>query len=325
MALEAGVSPATVSRVINSSARVSEEHREAVQAAIARLGYVPNQSARGLVTRRTSALALVVRETLSFGVSDPYVSATMIAASQSLIGTGIHLVVLAARDDAEQQSVADYVVSGHFDGVLLVSVHDGDPLPERLLHAGVPFVFCGASAVVLPGVCSVDCDNPGGGRLVAERFLAAGRRRVVAIGGPTDMPASAGRIAGLQAGLEAGGAQLLDLAHGAWTRTSGEQAMHELLLRQPDLDAVFVASDAMAVGALRALAKAERRVPRDVAVIGFDDVELAEYAAPPLTTVRQPIAEQAQRAVEALLHQLRTGEPAAPVVLPTELVLRVSA
>ncbi|RZS91092.1 LacI family transcriptional regulator [Motilibacter rhizosphaerae] len=325
VAAAAGVSPATVSRVVNSSAPVSPEHRAAVEAAIARLGYVPNRTARSLATRSTGALALVVREAVEFGVSDPYLSTFLISASSALAGSGLHLVVMAASDDAEHETVGAYVRSGHVDGALLVSVHAGDPLPGQLLAAGIPFVFGGRPPMELPDeVCVVDTDNLGGGRLAAQRLLSTGRSRVTAISGPVDMTAAADRVEGLRRGLDEAGVPLLGLAHGAWTRSSGEQAMTTLLADHPDLDAVFVASDTMAVGALKALSAAGRRVPDDVAVIGFDDVEVAAYATPPLTTVRQPTAEQARCAIEALVAHVRDGQAPPSVVLPTELVVRQS-
>ena len=324
VAAAAGVSPSTVSRVVNRSAPVSEEHRVRVEEVVARLGYVPNRAARSLVTRRTGAIALVVRETVEFGVTDPYLSGMAVMASHALSGTGNHLVLMVARDDEEHRSVGNYVRSGHVDGVILVSGHVGDPLPRQLLAARVPLVIGGRPPDPLEGACWVDVDNVGGGRLAAERLLASARRCVAAVSGPVDMSAAVDRLAGFRSVLAGAGLDQSLVAHGTFTRASGEQAMTELLAREPGIDGVFAASDVTAVGAIRALTAAGRRVPEDVAVIGFDDVELARYTTPPLTTVRQPSAEQARVMVESLLAQLR-GEPTpAPVVLPTELVVRSS-
>jgi DNA-binding LacI/PurR family transcriptional regulator len=247
-----------------------------------------------------------------------------VTASRALSGTGHHLVLMVAQDDEDHRSVGDYVRSGHVDGVILVSGHRGDPLPEQLLAAHVPLVVGGRPPDPLVGACWVDADNVGGGRLAARRLLEGGRRKLAAISGPPDMTAAADRLGGFRDELGAAGADAGLVAYGTFTRTSGERAMRELLERAPDIDAVFAGSDVTAVGALRALADAGRRVPGDVAVVGFDDVELARFTDPPLTTIRQPSGEQARVLVSALLAQVR-GEPTpAPVVLPTELVVRAS-
>jgi DNA-binding LacI/PurR family transcriptional regulator len=318
------VSPSTVSRVVNRSAPVSEDHRARVEAAVESLGYVPNRAAQSLVTRRTGAVALVVREPVEFGVSDPYLSGMAVMASRALAGTGHHLVLMVAQNDDDHRSVGDYVRSGHVDGVILVSAHLGDPLPRQLLAAHVPLVVGGRPPDPLPGACWVDADNVGGGRVAAHRLLDGGRRVLAAISGPRDMTAAADRLTGFREVVVEAGADRGLVAHGTFTRTSGERAMRELLERQPDLDGVFAGSDVTAVGAMRALADAGRGVPDDVAVVGFDDVELARFTDPPLTTIRQPSAEQARVMVAALLAQIR-GEPTpAPVILPTELVVRGS-
>lgn len=321
----AGVSPATVSRVVNSSAPVSDAHRDAVEAAVARLGYVPNRAARSLVTRRTGAIALVVRETVEFGVGDPYLASFMIAASQCLSGTGVHLVVMVAQDDTEHEEVGDYVRAGHVDGAILLSMHAGDTLPGLLLASGVPLVVAGRPPFALPGVCYVDADNAAGGRLAVERLLADGRQRVAAVSGPADMPAAQDRLAGFRQVLSAAGRGAGLVAYGSFTRASGEAAMRELLERDPRIDAVFAASDVMALGVQRALKAVGRSMPSDVAVVGFDDIELAQYGSPPLTTVRQPCALMARIAVESLLAMVDGGPTPAPIMLPTELVVRESA
>ncbi|RKS80559.1 DNA-binding LacI/PurR family transcriptional regulator [Motilibacter peucedani] len=320
----AGVSSATVSRVVNGSSKVSDSHRAAVESAVATLGYVPNRAARTLVTRRTGAVALVVREAVEFGVSDPYLGNFMVAASQSLTGSGIHLVVMVAQDDAEHEAVADYVRAGHVDGVVAISLHDGDPLPEQLSRARIPFVVGGRPPRELPGCCFVDVDNRGGGALAAQRLLDDGRRVIAAVSGPVDMTAAVDRLSGFRGVLRQAGRDTGLVAYGSFTRASGERAMAELLEREPGIDAVFAASDVMALGVQRALLSTGRSVPGDVAVIGFDDIDLAQYGTPPLTTVRQPASAQARLAVESLLVQLHGGDVPEPVTLPTELVVRES-
>lgn len=325
VAAEAGVSRATVSRVINGSPKVSPEVKVAVESAIALLGYVPNRAARSLAMRRTDSIALVLREPDATVLNDPYLGNIIIATSQTLIGTGVQLVLVNAQNTAEHSQLADYVRSGHVDGVLLASMHDDDPLPRILLEAGIPTVVGGRPARSLPGLSYVDVDNVGGAQLAAERLLAAGRTRIATITGPQDMTAGIDRLEGYRRALAAAGHRSDRVAYGDFTRESGQQAMAELLARHPDLDAVFAANDLMAVGALRSLRDAGRRVPADVSVVGYDDIDMARHTEPPLTTIHQPIVDQARTMTELLLTQIGGDPVADPVVLPTELVERESA
>lgn len=325
VAAEAGVSRATVSRVINGSPRVSPEVKVAVESAIALLGYVPNRAARSLAMRRTDSIALVMREPDATVLADPYLGNVIIATSQALIGTGVQLVLVNAQNNAEHAQLADYVRSGHVDGVLLASMHGDDPLPRILLEAGIPTVIGGRPPTPLPGLSYVDVDNVGGAQLAAERLISAGRKRIATITGPQDMTAGADRLAGYQRALAAAGRRADRIAHGDFTRESGQQAMAELIARYPDLDAVFVANDLMAMGALRALRDSGRRVPADVSVVGYDDIEMARHTEPPLTTIHQPIIDQARTMTELLLTQIGGHPVGEPVVLPTELVERSSA
>jgi len=324
VAAEAGVSRATVSRVINGSPRVSPEVKVAVESAIALLGYVPNRAARSLAMRRTDSIALVMREPDATVLNDPYLGNIIIATSQTLIGTGVQLVLVNAQNTAEHAQLADYVRSGHVDGVLLASMHDDDPLPRILLDAGIPTVVGGRPSRHLPGLSYVDVDNVGGAQLAAERLLSAGRRRIATITGPQDMTAGLDRLNGYRRALSAAGLAAERVAYGDFTRESGQLAMSELLDRHPDLDAVFVANDLMAIGALRSLRDAGRRVPTDVSVVGYDDIDMAKHTEPPLTTIHQPIIDQARTMTELLLTQIGGDPVTDPVVLPTELVERES-
>jgi DNA-binding LacI/PurR family transcriptional regulator len=320
----AGVSAATVSRVLNGSARVSPPVRAAVQSAVEYLGYVPNKAARSLVTRRSDSVALVVREPLEFGVTDPYLSKMIVASSQSAVRTGRQLVVLIAQDDEAHDCVADHVKACHIDGVVLSSVHADDPLPQQLHRAGIPLVICGRPAPHLHGFCSVDVDNLRGGRMATRRLLETGRRTIATITGPTDMTVCLDRLQGFRETLYEAGRTPEFVAHGDFTRQSGERAMRDLLQREPGLDGVFVASDLMALGAIRVLRSAGRRIPEDVAVVGFDDIELSQHTDPPLTTVRQPVAEQAAMLMDCLVHQIVDGTPVGPRILAPDLVVRQS-
>ncbi|MEP6649042.1 MAG: substrate-binding domain-containing protein [Lapillicoccus sp.] len=248
----------------------------------------------------------------------------VVALSHALSDVDLQLVVLMAAGGEADSRVIAYTRS-HVDGVFLISVHDRDELPSRLAEWGVPLVIGGRTIQELPGATSVDVDNVAGAGLAARRLLDQGRQRLGIITGPVDTCSSNDREAGFRRVLDAGGFPLQPVAHGDWTAASGERAMRELLDAAPDLDGVFAASDLMALGALHAAAQAGRQVPADVAVIGFDDIDMAAHSSPPLTTVRQPSTRQARRMVEVLVDKIAGHETPASIVLDVELVGRDSA
>jgi DNA-binding LacI/PurR family transcriptional regulator len=329
----AGVSRATVSRVVNGSPKVSPVVRAQVERAVAELGYVPNRAARSLVTRRADSVALVVSEPHARFFSEPFFAGMVRGVSAVLAETGVQLVLLVAQDVPDRGRLERYVVSGHADGVLLASLHGDDPLPGTLERAGVPAVLVGRPAGVVPrsnGTASasyVDADNRGGAGLAVDHLAMRGRRRIATITGPLDMGVGLDRLEGYRDGLAAAGlAGSGDLVEpGDFTEESGATAMARLLTRPGDpVDAVFAASDLMAAGALRALRAAGRRVPEDVAVVGFEDSAVARYAQPPLTTVRQPIEEMGRQATRLLLAQIAGEAGGMHLILETELVVRSS-
>ncbi len=328
VARRAGVSRATVSRVVNGSTTVAATIRDAVNQAVEELGYVPNQAARSLVTQRTESIALILPETANRVFSDDlFFPAIIRGVSSELEAADKQLVLMMAGSSASHGRVERYAMAGHVDGVMFASMHGADPLPGVLSRLRIP-VVCSGRPLTPPGapaVPYVDVDHIGGVASAVRHLLRLGRRRIATVAGPQDMVAGVDRLAGYRTALgEAGLPELVEA--GDFTRESGVRAMRRLLAADPGLDAVFVASDMMAHGALHALHEAGRRVPEDVAVIGFDDVEISRFSDPPLTTVRQPIVEMGRtmaRQVLALVEE-RADVPIA-VVLPTELVVRASA
>jgi DNA-binding LacI/PurR family transcriptional regulator len=323
VAARAGVSRATASRVVNGSTTVNAQIRDAVLRAIDELGYVPNSAARSLVTQRTDSIGLVVSEPATRVFSDdPFFSIVVRTVSQELENAGKQLVLMLASSAAGHARVERYVAGGHVDGVILLSLHGSDPLPAALSRTSVPVISHGRPiSTVRPPYC--DCDNVGGARAAVEHLVKQARRRIATITGPPDMTAALDRLAGYREVISGTDRRSL-VAMGDFTRESGAAAMRQLLADDPDLDAVFAASDLMAIGAMRTLRKAGRRVPDDVAIVGFDDIEAARFTDPPLTTVRQPIAEVAQEIVRFLLAP-KAERPREPVILPTELIIRDSA
>ena len=244
-------------------------------------------------------------------------------AAQELEAADKQLVLMLAGSPAGHDRVERYTTGRHVDGVLFASLHGEDPLPGRLARLGIP-VVCSGRPLDGADVPYVDVDHVGGVTEAVRHLIRNGRRRIATIAGPQDMVAGIERYVGYRDTVAAAGLPEM-VAYGDFTRESGATAMRQLLAAHPDLDAVFAASDLMAHAALRTLREAGRRVPDDVAVIGFDDIETAAYTEPPLTTVRQPIVELGRQMTRLLL-ALAAGEPVErAVVLPTELVVRQSA
>jgi DNA-binding LacI/PurR family transcriptional regulator len=323
VAARAGVSRATASRVVNGQTTVAPHIRDAVLRAIDELGYVPNSAARSLVTQRTDSIALVISEpgTRVFS-DDPWFSMAIRSASMELEEANKQVVLMMAANARSHARVERYIAGGHVDGVMLISMHNADPLPAALSRLRVPVVSYGRPAVPVD-MPYVDNDNVGGAEAGVRHLVESGRRRIATIAGPQDMSAGQDRLTGYRNVLRDSDLRSI-VAVGDFTRESGAVAMRQLLGDDPSLDAVFVANDLMAIGALQSLRQAGRRVPDDVAVVGFDDIEAAKYTEPPLTTLRHPVIEQAAAMVRLLLGMFEGG-PADSVVLPTELVLRESA
>ncbi|GAA2632932.1 LacI family DNA-binding transcriptional regulator [Streptomyces axinellae] len=345
VAAHAGVSRATVSRVVNGGPGVRAEVRERVRASVQALGYAPNFAARSLVTRRTGAVAVVIAEPESRVFSDPFFSRQLRGIGRELACHDTQLLLMLQERAEDHERISRYLAGGHVDGVLMFSLHGQGPPPgAQALAAGLPTVFGGRpgwpGAAEDPGLLYVDADNRGGARLATEHLLGLGRRRPAALTGPLDQTSALDRLHGFQDALTAAGLapSRAPTAGGSFTAEGGERAMAQLLEHEPGLDAVFAGSDLMAVGALRALRAAGRRVPEDVAVVGFDDLESASWADPPLTTVRQDVEGMGRIMARLLLRQIgdvpadggrgvtaRTEEPASPVITEARLVVRASA
>lgn len=323
----AGVGRATVSRVINGASNVSPATKAAVERAIEELGYSPNQAARSLVTRQTNTVALVVSEPEDRIWDEPYFPRVIRGISAALNETGYQMMLTITRTAADQRRLEAYLTGRHVDGVLLISLHGNDPLPARLEEHGVPTVLGGAPVGVTPVAC-VDADNQGGARAAVEHLLERGRTRVATIAGPQDMRVGVDRLTGYRAALEDAGVRVPKkmITYGDFSAASGLPAMRQLLRAVPDVDAVFAASDPMAIGAMRALREAGKRVPQDVAVVGFDDSLAALHTDPPLTTVHQPVEAMGKAMAQVLVQRIRGEEvPVRLMVLDTDLVVRESS
>lgn len=333
VAARAGVGRGTVSRVINGSPRVSDATRAAVQAAVAELGYVPNTAARALAANRTDAIALVVPEPETRFFAEPYFSDMLRGVGAELTDTEMQLLLIFAGGDRERRRLAQYLAAHRVDGVLLVSVHADDPLPDLVAQLEIPAVISGPRSAA-EALTSVDSDNYGGARSAVEHLLSRGRRRIAHITGHMDVYGAQRRVDGYRDALgDAGlGVDEILLEQGDFTEEGGRRAMTRLLERAPGLDAVFAGSDVTAAGARQVLRASGRRIPDDVALVGYDDSAIARHMDPPLTSVRQPIEEMGRAMIDLLLTEIADRRPAgaaAPerrhAVLPTELVVRTSS
>lgn len=328
VAAYAGVSRSTASRALNDDAYVSSRSKEKVLGAAQELGYSPNHAARSLVTKRTGAVAVVLSEPEANVLDDPYFATVMHGAFRELSAAGVQMLLMFVDNRDDVPRTIRFLEGGHADGALVFAPHKGDPLPTALRLLRVPVVYGGRPGTGRRGVHTVDFDNRGGARLAVEHLHGTGRRRIATVTGMLDHPAAADRLEGWRAAMLAAGLTPDGLSEaGDFTMVSGERATERLLARRPDLDAVFAASDLMAAGALRALRAAGRRVPEDVAVVGFDDnPTLAPAMSPPLTTIHQDPREQIRQMVRKLM-ALLAGEPVRPetTMLPVTLAVRDSA
>lgn len=323
VAKAAGVSYATVSRVMNGANWVSPQARSAVEEAIRTTGYKVNAHARSLATGRTDSVAFLLTEEYQLLFADPTFSLLLRDIAEAMAEHSMTLVLLVAGTQRERESVERYLSAGHVDGVMLISSHEQDPLLPSLLDHKLPLVACGLPLGHETAVSSVSVDESGSASTMTEYLLGRGHRRIAMIAGPPDTPGGHFRLEGFR---EAMGDHFDPelVVQGDYSRASGRRAMGELLASGRDFDAVFAANDLMAVGAIGALDAAGVAVPADVAVAGFDDSGLAARNHPPLTTMRQPWKTLSQQMVEVLVALIRGGE-LRHVTLPTELVVRESA
>ncbi len=323
VAAAAGVSRSTVSRVVNGSTAVSPAALEAVQRAISDLNYVPNRAARSLASRATMAIALVVPEDTTRFFGDPFFALIVSGIHARLSRSEYVLNLIIASDDPRDKTAA-YVRSGAVDGAIVVSHHTSDMFIDRIA-AAVPVVYGGRPVRERERDYYVDVDNLAGARAATEYLVGKGHTRIATITGPLTMPAGVDRLEGYREALAAAGLTEGPIEDGDFTADGGARAMQRIIASGEEIDAVFVASDLMARGALATLGPAGIRVPDDLAIMGFDDSPVATSVTPQLTTMRQPSYAQGERMADILLTILSGGQAPHVTVLDTDLVVRASA
>lgn len=316
----AGVSRGTASRVINNEPYVSASARAAVLKAVRELGYVPNQAARSLVTRKHETVALVVSGDDLHLCDDPFFAEVILGINTVLGETDLEMMLLLGATSKARERLRRRLKSGQLDGVMLLALQGADPLCQLVKQSGAPTVYGGRALSGDPPYF-VDADNRGGAREAVEHLISSGRKRIGIITGPMAKEVSHARLNGC---LDAMNGEQPLIEHSDFLETGGAQAMERLLEADPEIDAVFAHSDSMAAGALRILRNHGRRVPEEVAVVGFDDLPWARHTAPPLTTVHQPIRALGAEMARMLIALLRGDKPSS-LILPTRLVVRGSA
>lgn len=323
VAQAAGVAVSTVSRMLNKSGPVSAKTRHKVEQAAIELGYIPHAGARSLITSRTLTIGVLLPD-----LYGEFYSEVIRGIDQTAQRQHYHVLVSSSHNERREIQQALRLMHGRVDGLILMApALDGKELCAQI-HADLPVVLLNSA----PGNMRCDAltmDNYGGAYAVVKHFLEMGHRRIAMVKGPESNFDSQERLRGYRAALGQLGPGIDESLEipGDFTQSAGYRAVQILLQSPEPPTALFAANDAMAVGALRALREAEKRVPDDVAVAGFDDVPTVRYFNPPLTSVHVPIARMGALAVERLLDAITLGVVHQPqqIVVPTTLIVRESS
>lgn len=319
-----GVSRSTVSLVINRDARISPATRQRVQRVITRAGFEPNALARGLARRRPELVAVVMPRISSHLFSDVYFSEALSGISDELVRRGRRMLIEIARSSRNEENRCLKLFREHLiEGMLVIGTLRTDPWVHELVRSGKPVLLVNSA---VPRGVSILADNFNGTRALIARLAALGHRKIGYIRGLESTTVGLERSRGFRAGMHEAGLRVETrwVASGDFSESSGREAMLQLLRRSSLPTAVFAANDVMAVGALSVLRERGVAVPEEMTVVGADDVRLAAYVTPPLTTLRQPMYEIGRLATQCLLEWTEGARPKSAVV-PTEVVMRASA
>lgn len=320
----AGVSKSTVSRALSDNPLISEETRNRIQAIARAHNFQINQPARSLSMKQTHTIAFVTHGYYEqMGVEDLFLLEMLGAISMALARVHYDLLMVNV-DPYATDWISDYLDSGKVDGFILMTSTRKQQHITQLIAVQAPFIAWGVPTSGC-NYCTVTGDNISGGRLAAEYLLSLGKKKIAFLGGPAEEQEVRLRYQGFESALQAAGLDLEPnlVVHGYFSSEEGSRMMHKLLDQEPDLDAVFANSDLMAIGAINAIHERGKQVPADISVIGYDDISLAHYSNPPLTTIRQNIPESGRLLVQNLIQFLETGI-VTNVVAPVNLVVRDS-
>lgn len=319
VAEEAGVSPSTVSRILNGTAVVSEAKKIAVDQAVAKLGFVPNPMARGLAGGRTLSIGVVTQ-----AIDSPFYGASLRGIEDALDPAGYSPLFVSGHWDAATESrCIDILLSRRVDGIIVLTGRLTDAA-LKIVAKRVPVVVTGRSTKG-PGLFSLNFDNLEGGRLATRHLVDSGHRKIAFIAGDPRHPDATQRLSGYRTALEQAGISFKSelVVQGEYNEVSGVEAVSTLMAARQKFTAIFAANDQMAIGAAHGLQRHGMRVPEDVSLVGFDDLPTSLYALPPLTTVHQPAYDMGRLAAEAVL-QLLDGVKPTQTVPPPRLIVRDS-
>ncbi|MFM1783904.1 MAG: hypothetical protein RLZZ579_181 [Actinomycetota bacterium] len=324
IASKAGVSRATVSRVMNGDDRVNSERAKAVLEAAQNLGYRTNRAARALSTGRTGLIAVVIDDDPT-ALSDPFWGVVLAGISRVFMANDLHSLLMVSTLESADSPIAHYLEGGEVDGAIFLQVHK-DAVVNHLHDKGLPVVIIGRPVDPNSKIPYIDTDNRAGAQLATNHLFSRGCRKVATLTG--DIYASAGvdRLEGYKAAHIDANREINEelIAHCDWSFESAKIMTLRLLSRHPDLDGIFAANDTMALGAMAAVQERGRLVPDQIAIIGFDDTLMAQTHRPGLSTIRQDIVGLGAAAAETMIARLQDLE-IEPRMLPTDLVVRESA
>jgi LacI family transcriptional regulator len=301
----AGVSPSTVSRILNGTAVVSGLKKKAVDDAIAKLGFVPNPVARGLAGGRTFSVGVITQ-----AIDSPFYGAALRGIEDELDPVGYSALFVSGHWNAAVEArCVDVLRSRRVDGIIVLTGRLTDQA-LRTCAKNIPVVVTGRT-LQAPGLAALNFNNFAGGQLATRHLIELGHRQIAFISGDSEQPDGVERLRGYRAALEAAGIAYDPalVVPGAFTEASGVLAVDRLLEARQRFTAIFAANDQMAFGAGLALYRHSIRVPQDVSLVGFDDLLTSLHVIPPLTTVHQSAYEQGRVAAAAMLQLLAGGKP----------------
>jgi LacI family transcriptional regulator len=312
----AGVSPSTVSRILNGTAVVSAAKKAAVDQAVAKLGFVPNPMARGLAGGRSLSIGVVTQ-----AIDSPFYGASLRGIEDALDPAGYSPLFVSGHWDAQTESrCIDILLSRRVDGIIVLTGRLTDAALKSVAKR-VPTVVTGRS-LKAPGLFSLNFENLEGGRLATRHLIDSGHRKIAFISGDLRHPDATQRLMGYRVALEEAGIPFKPelVVQGEYSEASGVKAVATLIANRQKFTALFAANDQMAIGAAHGLQRHAMRVPDDVSLVGFDDLPTSLYALPPLTTVHQPAYEMGRLAAEAVLQLLDGAKPKQTVPAPRLIV-----
>ncbi len=325
VAQRAGVSPITVSRVINHSGYASQDTRDRVEAAVAELGYVPNRLARSLRSKRTHTLALVITD-----ITNPFFTTVARGVEDTASDAG-YTVIFCNTDESESEEIKylQVLLQQQVDGILLVPARSTSDSIDLIRKQNTPVVVLDRRLPPGVEVDTVRCENELGAYQLVRLLLEMGHQDIAILSGPLGVSTAEDRLAGDRRAMREAGVsdEVQIVVYGSFNQASGSEMMHQLLDRSPRPTAVFAANNLIGIGALHAIQQAGLHVPEDVALVGFDDLPPTLLTSPFFTVSAQPAYEMGKRATQLLLARLTkaTTEPCQEIVLPTELIVRQSS